>query len=325
MTSVADIVIVNWNTGPLLAECLASIAERSSGVGRVVVVDNGSSDGSFDVSAPTLDLRLIRRERNEGFARACNIGAGETTAPYILFLNPDTRFLEDQGLARLVGFLESDAGADIGVAGIRLVDERGQTQPSCANFTNARTFLGQPFGLDRVLPAHFTPLFADFDYTDSRDVDQVIGAYFLVRRSVYEELQGFDERFFVYWEEVDFCLRAKRLGWRAHHFAGSVAYHKGGGSSGRVKARRLFYQLRSRTLYSFKHFGSAEAWMVLLSTALVEPISRLARSLLRGSLSELGETVDGYGMFLRELPAILRAHRRLDGKAQDDQRPQGAR
>ncbi|WP_374612166.1 glycosyltransferase family 2 protein [Sphingorhabdus sp.] len=306
MTSKADIVIVNWNSGSLLAECLESILRYPERVGKVVIVDNGSTDGSAQVTGPKDMLIIERLEDNVGFARGCNIGAGLTNSPYVLFLNPDTKFLDDRSLPKLLDFLDSDAARNIGIAGIRLVDETGKTQRSCANFTNIWTFIGQPFGLDKLLPSIFTPLFADFDYMESRDVDQAIGAYFVVRNEVFKSLNGFDEQFFVYWEEVDFCLRAIKIGWKTHYFSNSVAYHKGGGTSENVKAKRLFYQLRSRILYSFKHFGIFKALIVLLMSSIFEPASRILWLMLNGSVNDIRNTLSGYKMFWIEVPRILK-------------------
>lgn len=306
MTPEADIVIVNWNSGSLLTECLESIWAYPQGVGKVVVIDNGSTDGSASVSGPNGKLIVEKLENNQGFARGCNIGARSADAQYILFLNPDTKFLNGTSLPKLLNFLDSEFGKDIGIAGIRLVDEEEKTQRSCANFTNVWTFIGQPFGLDKLIPSIFTPLFADINYMKSQDVDQAIGAYFLVKSDVYKEVSGFDERFFVYWEEVDFCLRAKQLGWRTHYFSDAVAFHKGGGTSEKVKSKRLFYQLRSRTFYSFKHFGTFRAFIVLIMSAFVEPVSRILWLIANGSFKEIKNTISGYKLFWSEMPIILK-------------------
>jgi N-acetylglucosaminyl-diphospho-decaprenol L-rhamnosyltransferase len=306
MRPQADIVIVNWNSGLLLERCVQSILDYPSGVAQIVVVDNGSSDGSADALPQAPNVRVERTGENLGFARACNLGAAHGTASYILFLNPDAAFLDGESLPRVLRFLEEPSSRDIGICGIRLVDETGATQASCANFTNVGTYLGQPFGLDRLAPSLFTPLFARFDYKESRDVDQAIGAFFIIRRTLFRQLAGFDNRFFVYYEEVDLCLRAREAGWRTHYFAESIAFHRGGGTSEQVKAKRLFYGLRSRIQYAFKHFGAFGAWLVLFVTLFIEPFSRLIRALFRRSLREMRETLEGYAMLIRQLPAILR-------------------
>src|SRR5258708_40080093 len=100
---------------------------------------------------------------------------------------------------------------------------------------------------------------SDCDYFDTRRVDVVTGAFLLVRRGIFEVLGGFDERFFVYLEDVDFLYRVGQAGWRCYYLAAARAYHRGGGCSEQAKAARLFYALRSRILYSYKHFGRASA------------------------------------------------------------------
>jgi len=141
----------------------------------------------------------------------------------------------------------------------------------------------------------------DWNHSETREVDQVIGAFFLVKRKVFDALRGFDERFFVYYEEVDFSYRAKKAGWGSLYLAEARAFHSGGGTSEQVKARRLFYSLRSRLLYAVKHFSPDGGVMVLLATLLFEPISRCALALWRHSWPSLKETVQGYGMLWRWL------------------------
>ena len=161
-------------------------------------------------------------------------------------------------------------------------------------------------GLDIVFPGTFPGyVMTEWDHEQSASVDHVIGAFYLVRRSVFEELGGFDERYFVYLEDLDFSLRARNAGWRTYYLADAYAYHEGGGTSSQVKAARLFYSLRSRILYAFKHFGRAPAIVVLVGTMLIEPLCRLVRGLFRCSKDEITDTVKGYWMLWRNLPTIL--------------------
>src|SRR5207245_5442374 len=135
---------------------------------------------------------------------------------------------------------------------------------TCARFPTPRRFLSSILGLDRALPAMFPPHFmVEWNHEESQEVDQVMGAFFLVRRSVFEALGGFDERFFVYFEEVDFSLRARKLGWRTFYLSVAQAYHLGSGLVTKpAQAARLFYSLRSRILYAYKHFNGLAATFV---------------------------------------------------------------
>ncbi|HEX8414428.1 MAG TPA: glycosyltransferase, partial [Sphingomicrobium sp.] len=192
MTKV-DIVIVNWNAGDLLARCLASIAEHGGPrVDRVIVVDNGSTDGS--AAAAAAPVELIEAGRNLGFGKACNLGASRGTASLLLFFNPDAE-LRAGAIDAAASLLESAAGADVGVCGIKLVDQHGEAHRHCARLPTWRTFIGNSLGLTRALKRWFPPmLMTEFDHLSSRDVDHVMGAFYLIRRDLFEALGWFDER-----------------------------------------------------------------------------------------------------------------------------------
>jgi hypothetical protein len=297
-----DIVIVNWNAGPQLAQCLGSIAaaDRSSfQLQRVVVVDNASSDGSADHgSFPQLPLVLLRNRENLGFAQASNQGAEGTRADYLLFLNPDTVLFPDS-LSIPLRFMEQPGNGHIGIAGVRMVNEKGEAARTCSRLPSPGSFVAKSLGLDRILPQYFRPQqMVEWDHASSRQVGQVIGAFFLVRSTLFRNLGGFDERFFVYFEEVDLSLRAQILGANSYFIAETCIFHKGGGTSTQVKAKRLFYDLRSRILYARKHFGKAAAAIVLVLTLFIEPFPRLVLAFAHRSASEIRETVAGYGMLL---------------------------
>jgi hypothetical protein len=168
-------------------------------------------------------------------------------------------------------------------------------------------FLSQALGLNR-LPGlhHLAQVMSDWKHNSTCKVDQIMGAFFLMRHSLFGSLGGFDERFFVYFEEVDLSLRARQAGWRSVYLADAKAFHAGGGASRQVKAIRLFYSLRSRLLYGFKHYTSFRAWMLVGVTLLVEPLTRVVFSLMSGGMAEVRNTLKGYGMLLMDFPGILR-------------------
>lgn len=304
MPSSLDIVIVNWNTGDALRDCLQSIADGAGGVtvARVVVVDNHSTDDSLALAAAAMPTAvLIRNPDNRGFGAACNQGAAGSRADYLLFLNPDTR-LEADTLRNTVAFLDGPGQHSVGICGIRLEGDGGHATTSAARFPTPRVIVGQATGLARWLPAVFPPhLLTAPECAGTRDVDQVIGAYFVIRRPLFETLGGFDERFFVYFEEVDLSLRARLAGYRSVFFHGAVAYHKGGVSSDQVKAARLFYSLRGRLLYAWKHYSRASAWMVMAITFGIEWPARMARAAVAGGTA-WAETAEAF----RRLVAFVR-------------------
>jgi GT2 family glycosyltransferase len=117
-----------------------------------------------------------------------------------------------------------------------------------------------------------------------------------VRRNLFLKLKGFDERFFVYFEEVDFSYRSRKEGWYSAYFSGAEAFHKGGGSSDQVKAARIFYSTRSRIQYVFKHFNVPSVVLVLFITLVVEPVTRSVFFLLKGSIVSFKENLIAYRM-----------------------------
>jgi GT2 family glycosyltransferase len=245
-------------------------------------------------------VRLVRNTDNRGFAAACNQGARLSGSAYLLFLNPDTQLRADS-LRVPLAYMDDPAHAHVGICGIRLLTESGQPATSGARYPSLRVFLGQVTGLTRVLPSVFPRHLMDADECAARGVvDQVIGAYFLIRRPLFDTLGGFDERFFVYFEEVDLSLRAAQRGFVSFCLGTVSAQHIGGHSSNQVRALRLFYSLRSRLLYAGKHFRPASRLGLVALTFLIELPARLLRAVLGGSLPEAAETVRAYRLLLRE-------------------------
>jgi len=292
------IVIVNWNSGSQVRDCVDSIIlHRNQLRVSTIVVDNASTDGSADLVEGLRNVELIRAGFNLGFARACNLGASSVKdADYLLFLNPDA-MLEAGALQRAVDFMDSASSAGIGICGVALQENSGHVARSCARFPSPWRLAVVASGLDRVFPSLGTTM-REWNHAQSRRVDQVIGAFFLVRRALFDALNGFDERFFVYFEEVDFAFRASRLGMGTIFLSDIKAFHAGGGASKQVKARRLFYSLRSRVLYARKHFSTVGYLLVVLTAVGVEPFARSVNHLIRGQIVGVVETLTAYRMLL---------------------------
>jgi N-acetylglucosaminyl-diphospho-decaprenol L-rhamnosyltransferase len=319
-----DIVIVNWNAGVQLQQCVDSIRTASlDGIEllRVVVVDNASWDGSVDHLQPGgVPLSLIRNTINRGFAAACNQGAKDSRASYLLFLNPDI-VLTGESLSTAVRFIESKDNSRVAVCGAQLVNDRGQIAPSCSRFPMPQHFYAQMFGLTRVFPGRFQEsLMHDWNHRETRPVDIVMGAFLLVRQQVFATLGGFDENFFVYYEEVDFLHEVHRAGWQTYYLTAAQAYHKGGGCSNQAKAARLFYSLRSRIIYCRKHFGWVSAAGIVLATLLIEPFSRMAYAGVRGNVQEIGDTLKACAMLLKWLAtSAFKRNRPVPGRSNSNQ------
>jgi N-acetylglucosaminyl-diphospho-decaprenol L-rhamnosyltransferase len=301
------VVIVNWNSGTQLRECLisfAAVADDDVMLARVTVVDNASADGSAEGLETALPLTVIRNAGNRGFAAACNQGAASSEANYLLFLNPDTRLMPGS-LELPVRYLQSEHHEAVGIVGIQLIDSNGHVARNTARAPSARAMIGHSLGLDRLMPSVFPPHFvSEWAHDETRNVDQVMGAFFLVRRSVFEALGGFDESFFVYYEDLDFAMRARTQGWSSVYLATAQAFHRGQGTTEGATARRTFYFCRSRILYARKYFGALGSFGVMFTTLVLEPIARGI-----ASPRSAGGTLRAFGMLWKDLPGILRRSR----------------
>lgn len=306
-----DIAIVNWNSGPLLAACLRSIAASDmSRIDQIIVVDNNSTDASAELNVPELPLQVVYAGANLGFGRACNVAAGRGRAPYILFLNPDAEVF-DKTISGVLEEMDRPENADVAVGGIRLIDREGSTQRHCARFPGWRSLVGEATGLARLAPGLFPPvIMREFDHLSSQDVDHVIGAFYCVRRRVFEQVGGFDEDYFVYFEDLDLSRRIADLGLRRRFLADVSAFHAGGGTSERIKARRLCLAISGRLTYARKHLSRGSAAAVWSAALLVEPLTRTALALARGSVAELLATWQGFAMLYTHLPSLARISRR---------------
>jgi N-acetylglucosaminyl-diphospho-decaprenol L-rhamnosyltransferase len=306
MNRSLDIIIVNWNAGGHLRDCLASIAETRAGpeISRVTVVDNASSDGSLDgLEDLPVPLEIIRNDQNVGFAAACNQGAASSTADYVLFLNPDTRLYPDT-LDTVTHFMESERAREIGICGVQMVDSDGTPGFSYARFPSPRVLFGEMTGLRRVR----SQLFPGHQFTGdgaerSQFVDQVIGAFFFVRRPLFAALSGFDERYFIYFEEVDFALRARRRGSRSYFLKEARVFHAEHVSSNQARGMGLYHVLRSRLLFAYKHWPHWQANLLLVSTLTLELTARLMRASARRSRADVTATLSAYRLLVREFVA----------------------
>lgn len=290
-----DIVVVNWNSVNQLEECVTSVRSFGSGlVERCIVVDNGSSDGSADFLNHAEDVDLVRTGVNLGFAKGCNFGAARGEADFILFLNPDARLL-GKSLSGALEFLTAPGNENVGIVGVQLMGDDGGVQRTCAKFPTPARLLAKSTGMAFVFKSLDFQM-RDWSHDLTSRVDQVIGAFFIIRRSLFNRLGGFDERFFVYFEEVDLSYRAHEVGFHSMYLADTQAFHKGGGVSEQVKAYRLFYSLRSRILYAFKHFSFPSALVVSGAALVVEPVSRLTFLCASGRWLEIPDLFKGYRM-----------------------------
>lgn len=247
-----SVCIVSFNTRDLLRECLQSIAGASRDVVDVVVVDNASGDGSAEMVATDFPhVRLVRHPRNIGFAAAANLAMREARGRLFLLLNPDTR-LPALGIDALAAFLEARPTA--GACGPTLVYPDGTFQCCGYRFPTFWSELREVVG-DRVLRG---PLRAPRRVPPDRpgDVDWLCGACILVRREAVEQVGVFDEAFYLYGEELDWCARARQAGVRVWTVPSVSVVHHLGQSAATTGSRAHVHLIRTRLQYHRKHHGA---------------------------------------------------------------------
>ncbi len=249
------VVIVSYETRETLLEGLAALGREAPTT--VVVVDNASGDGSAAAVRERFPaVRLVANPDNVGFARACNQGAREAREPLLLFLNPDAT-LAPGSLRTLAGLFE--ARPRLGIAGPRTRSANGDIQVSTgpdlslvAEWRQRRLVRG----VARRDPGALAE--AERLHAAEREADWVSGACLMIRREAFEAVSGFDERFFLYEEDADLCLRARQAGWQVLYSPAAEARHALGRSMARSPERaRLEYQ-RSHLHYYRKHRGRAQ-------------------------------------------------------------------
>jgi N-acetylglucosaminyl-diphospho-decaprenol L-rhamnosyltransferase len=256
-----------------------------------LVVDNDCPNRSAD-TVRDLPLTVVEMGRNAGFGAGSNAGAKAGSAPAILFLNPDGDMQPDQVLALAEAF-ERDAA--VGAAGPHILETDGTTQLSMRRTPRLRSAFAEAFFLNNLLPgASWTSEIVADGYEQARDVEWLSGAVLAVRRSAFEEVGGFDERFFLYSEDVDLCTRLRRAGYRLRYDPRAIARHAGGGSAPRpgqvaLKAgARITYARLHEPLPRYAAFRAAFVLNELMRLPLAATRSR---GHLQGRLAALAVTL----------------------------------
>lgn len=265
-----SIIIVNWNTKKLLEQCLESILNYGKNVNyEMIIIDNNSDDRSAEAikefsNSTNKQVKIILNNQNLGFAKAVNQGVKISQGEYILLLNPDTEIKENV-LEKMIKFM--DDHPDCGIVGGKILNPDGSLQLSVRRFPN---FWSQflillkvhQFFRPRLIKNYFA---LDFDYTQTQEVDQIMGAFFMIRKKAIDQIGLFDENFFLWFEEVDFCKRAKKAGWKVIYYPEAEIVHRGAASFSQILSIKNQWQFNKSLLYYFKKHHSFLNYLLLLT------------------------------------------------------------
>jgi len=295
-TKQLGIVTVSYNVRELLRQCLASVEvslATSALPAEVVVVDNGSADGSAALVREQFPwVRLLANESNAGFAAASNQGLralglpGLEGPPYALLLNPDT-IVRGRALAEMVSFMEQTPQA--GAAGARLVYADGSFQHSAFHFpTLAMAYLDFFVPHHRLLDTGLNGRYPRRRYEAGRPfpIDHPLGAALLVRREAVAEVGLLDEQFFMYCEEVDWCRRIKKAGWQIYCLPQAEIVHLAGQSTAQFREEMFVALWRSRYRLFAKHNSPLyrRAVRLIVAAGLRHEAARVQRAVRSGTL-----------------------------------------
>jgi N-acetylglucosaminyl-diphospho-decaprenol L-rhamnosyltransferase len=258
-----SVIVVNWNTCELLGACLRSVeTARQDLAVDVLVVDNGSTDGSVELVRKSFPAdELIANASNRGYAAANNQAIERARGRYLLLLNSDAE-VETAALRTLVAY--ADDHPEAGVIGPKLLNPDGTLQPSGGRFPTPASTVASLLGLNRLTgqPRYGTGR----DYSVPAEVDEVSGAAMLIRREVIDRVGGLDEGFAWGYEDVDYCLRARRAGWRVHYVPDAHVMHHWGGTQRLAPASTVLKAIAGRRRYFEKHYGRLTASLVMAAT-----------------------------------------------------------
>jgi hypothetical protein len=296
-----DIIIVNWNGGSLLHNAVQSILESDYSDVFIYIMDNGSTDDSCSLLPISNKISIIYLYKNLGFGGACNMALQYCSSDYILLLNPDAKIFNNT-LAKAIQFLQINN--KVGVYGAAQVGDDGNIMRTCGRYPNLITFCNDVLGLYQLNNTLFKNGFImhDWDHQSSKTVKHVMGSFYLVRRSIIDKLGFMDDRYFVYMEDLDLSKRITTDGYTIYYDSKNVIYHKGGGVSENVKAKRLYYVLHAKFKYIKKHFNFIAFLLASFVLIVVSFFARIAFSLLlKRSFKALKETFMGYLYFYKYL------------------------
>ncbi len=247
-----SIIIVNYNTSSALKECLNSLYQNRTPASEIIVVDNASTDNSVEmVKMHFSEIILLESPENLGFAKANNLGSKKAQGDFLVFLNPDV-ILTEPSFEKMLCFLESHP--DVGLIGPRLIYENGDFQISTGLFPKILS----EFKMRRLARKVKDPAFREklaSQFETLRDVNWLTGACLMLRRSLFEHVNGFDDKLFMFFEDADLCKRVQESGLRVVYFPETEIIHMRGLTYGKRRERIAPSYRQSQRYYYRKHNG----------------------------------------------------------------------
>lgn len=266
-----SIIIVNYNVKEFLHNLLVSIEKASKDLSvQTIVVDNASEDGSVEfIKEKFPSVNLIENKINLGFSKANNIGLKIADGKFLLLLNPDT-LVQENTFTEMIKFFESHT--DAGMAGCKILNPDGTLQLACRrSFPGPWTSFSKVTGLSSLFPK--SKLFARYNLTyldenEINEVDAISGSFMMLRKEVYEKIGGLDEIFFMYGEDLDWCYRVQRAGFKVFYVPSTQILHYKGESTKRSSLDETKYFYQAMHLFVRKHLATSFLVEIILRSAI---------------------------------------------------------
>lgn len=260
-----SIIIVNWNTKELLGNCLDSIAKNIDGISKeIFVVDNNSTDGSpVFVKENYPYVNLIKNAENLGFSKANNMALRKAAGKYIILLNSDT-VVEPSAVSLMMDFLEKHPEA--GMAGPKLLNTDGTVQLACRrSIPNPKVAFYRITGLSKILPNNKE--FAKYNLTfkspeELQEVEAISGACMMIKKKAMDEIGLLDEDFFMYGEDLDWCYRLGKKGWKIYYIPNARVIHRHRASSKKRRFESILNFYQAMYIFYKKHFSNKKNFIM---------------------------------------------------------------
>jgi len=293
-----SIIIVNWNSGKYLQKCITSIKNSRfyNYTYEIIIIDNCSTDNSLSLINEDNNIIIINNDKNLGFGKACNQGVAVSNSELILFLNPDVLFY-DEILYKSIKFYKKSNSA---VLGIKQVNEDGVISRTCARKPKVINVLNQSLGLSNINSKLFHSYkMSEWEHNETKEVDHVIGSFYLMSKELFFSVGGFDEGFFLYYEDYDLSLKIRNENRKIIFWADEFIVHKGGASSQQILAKRLFFSQRSKLIFFKKHFSLFNYLITFFIIVFLEFFVRFVKATLTFKFKEMSEVFSAYFMLIK--------------------------
>lgn len=223
-----SVITVTYNNKDNILEYLQSIEKNLPRNSEIIIIDNASNDSTAKILEKKKNIVFIKSGTNLGFAKACNLAAQKANGEYLFFLNPDTKVF-DRSIQKLLDFYEKTP--DAGIVAPKIFQDDHHIQPSVRKFPSVFGAIREYYlGVKNVFDAYIP------DSEDPIAVETVVGAAMLIRKDLFEKIGGFDEKYFMYYEDIDLCKKVHNLGLKVYYVPDSAIYHKVGGSVSNQKS-----------------------------------------------------------------------------------------